>query len=177
MAFMIYGKFIGRKNQKGQLEMAKHKYSKARLKELLPDINPNDVDAVMIPILIELNSKNWYTFGCCEGHPERKYRGYIAFKNVYDFPNRPRYIEESKKAADWWDFNGPKELVLEELLRWAISLPTREPIVTTKYFVEIYNSDYKFKGSYEFDNWDEVEKLFENKKVHHIQIYKETTVY
>ena len=98
-----------------------------------------EVDELMIPVIIELNKKGYFTQYCCSGHFYGQHpNGYIMFKKDIDIPNIPKYFkrENNKKGLvirstikhnlnikpDYYDcFKIYKNA--EILLKWAISLP------------------------------------------------------
>lgn len=89
------------------------------------------IDKGMWNILIELNSKNYFTYACCEGHlNENNYwNGYIAFKQPYSFEEYPKAYDSSRhRTCFYWngkDEKSRKEF-LNNLYEWALSLPYRE---------------------------------------------------
>ena len=95
------------------------------------DIVKNNIDKGMWNILIELNSKNYFTYACCEGHlnENENWDGYIAFKNPYSFKEYPKAYDSSRhRTCFYWNGKGEKSRkeFLAELYEWALSLPYRE---------------------------------------------------
>ena len=68
----------------------------------------NDIDENMWSILIELNSKNYFTYACCEGHLNENgcWNGYIAFKEPYKFKEYPiDYDSARHRTCFYWSGN------------------------------------------------------------------------
>lgn len=91
----------------------------------------NILDRDMWDILIQLNSKNYFTNGCCQGHlkEDGSWNGYISFKEKYSFLEYPKeYDNVYQRRAFYWKGKGEKERrkYIRELYEWAISLPIRE---------------------------------------------------
>ena len=91
----------------------------------------DDIDEGMWDILIELNSKNYFTYACCEGHLNENghWNGYVAFKSPYKFIRYPKSYDSSRyRMCFYWSGNGEKsrQEFLKNLYKWALSLPIRE---------------------------------------------------
>lgn len=90
-----------------------------------------ELDHGMIDILIELNSKNYKTCACCEGHlrEDGTWNGYIGFIMAYDFEEYPTLFTSVKnRQYYYWDGKGEesRQKFLNNLLAWAKRLPFRE---------------------------------------------------
>lgn len=97
----------------------------------MPIENIQNIDRGMWDILIELNSKNYFTNGCCEGHlrEDGKWNGYISFINPYVFNEYPKLYDHAKHRMTfyWTDIGeNSRQKFLEELYEWAKNLPVRE---------------------------------------------------
>ena len=91
------------------------------------------LDKGMWDIIIELNSKGYKTVGCCEGHLNDKgeWIGYVGFIYPYKFNVYPKNFASMKKRKFYyWDGKGEdkRQEFLDELYRWAMLLPIKEPI-------------------------------------------------
>ena len=115
------------------------KYEKlAALIHLPVEVVENEIDGGMIDILIELNEKNYFTNGCCEGHLKANgdWNSYIGFDMSYDFPVYPmNYDYARKQRYFYWKGNGEnnRQKVLSDLLKWAKLLPQRNLIEVKSY--------------------------------------------
>lgn len=102
----------------------------AQLINLPIEIVENDIDKGMWDILIELNSKNYFTDNCCEGHLNNgSWNGYISFKKAYKFSEYPiRYDNAKQKRAFYWSGKDEesRQEYLHNLYEWASNLPKRE---------------------------------------------------
>lgn len=112
----------------------------------IPVEHINEIDKGMWDILIELNKKGYYTVFSCEGHcssrPDKKgkvgyWNGYLAFVTPYKFVNYPPkfYKTNRKRTFFYWDGYGEdsRKEYLDNVLKWAITLPTREKKRVTTY--------------------------------------------
>ena len=110
----------------------------ARLIGMTKEDVEREVDKGMWDILIELNSKNYFTFVCCEGHlkDDNTWNGYIGFKNSYNFLEYPKNFSNTKnRKYYYWNGvgeNSRKEF-LNNLLEWAKELPKRS-LVEVKFY-------------------------------------------
>lgn len=91
----------------------------------------NDLDKGMWDILVELNQKNYFTNGSCEGHLKNdgSWNGYIGFQTPYKFIEYPKEYDSSRqKRYFYWNGKGEgsRKEFLENLYEWALSLPVRE---------------------------------------------------
>lgn len=99
----------------------------------------NNIDKGMWDILIELNSKNYFTDVCCEGHLNENgnWNGYIGFKRPYKFLEYPKEYDNSRKRRYfYWEGNGEESRIkfLSDLYEWALYLPPRK-LEETKLFI------------------------------------------
>lgn len=97
-----------------------------------------EIDRGMWDILIELNSKNYFTNGCCEGHLKNdgSWNSYIGFNNSYNFINYPKdYDYARKQRYFYWNEKGEekRQKMLSDILEWAKSLPKRNLIELKSY--------------------------------------------
>ncbi len=96
-------------------------------------------DHGILDILLELNRKGYYTIFSCEGHcdpnPDKKgnvghWEGYLAFNDTYRFEEYPPkfYKYNNHRRFFYWNGYGEESRLkyLEDVLRWARTLPTRE---------------------------------------------------
>jgi hypothetical protein len=95
------------------------------------DVVKRDIDKGMWDILIELNSKNYFTLACCEGHLKENgdWNGYITFVRPYKFSTLPiDYQSVRQRRSFYWEDNGEesREKFIKDLYEWALSLPVRE---------------------------------------------------
>lgn len=95
------------------------------------DVIVSEIDDGMIDILIELNSKNYRTCACCEGHlrADETWNAYIGFIHPYVFNEYPTAFSNVKnRIYYYWDGKGEesRQKFLENLLAWAKRLPYRE---------------------------------------------------
>lgn len=146
-------------------------YTKERLKKclaldesLVNYIDVDDIDEDLIPILIELNEKDWVTCFSCSGHIEQiknsgRWESYIVFHtdNNTPPPNIPLYDLKSKKSKKYENekgYNGyfyywygdkkkseeeqekERKQLMDDLLDWAKALP-----VNNKYIASTYIED------------------------------------
>ena len=91
----------------------------------------NKIDRGMWEILIELNQKNYFTCGCCEGHlkDDGSWNGYIGFQQPYKFLEYPKeYDSARQKRFFYWEGKGEenRKKFLKNLYEWALYLPVRE---------------------------------------------------
>ena len=98
----------------------------------------NELDRGMWDILIELNSKNYFTNGSCEGHlkEDGSWNGYIGFQQPYKFFEYPKEYDSSRqKRYFYWSGKGEdsRREFLENLYEWALSLPMRDLKVVKTY--------------------------------------------
>lgn len=106
----------------------------------------NYIDKGMWDILIELNQKGYHTVYSCEGHcsptPNKKgkvgyWNGYLAFDRTYKFPVYPPkfYKNNKNRQMFYWEGYGEesRKEYLDRVLRWAVTLPTREKRRVTTY--------------------------------------------
>lgn len=109
------------------------------------------IDKGIWDILIELNSKNYYTKFSCEGHLgmynkqgiEDYWQAYLVFEEGYKFPQYPtRYtkVNRTKTTYTWYGYGEEsRQDFLDRTLTWARCLPTRKKkeikyyILTAKY--------------------------------------------
>ena len=118
----------------------------AELIEISAEDVENNIDKGMWDILIELNKKGYYTVYSCEGHcnpnPDKKgkinyWNGYLAFNDTYKFSIYPPkfYKVNSKRRFFYWDGYGEesRKEYLDNVLKWAVTLPTREKKRVTMY--------------------------------------------
>lgn len=128
-------------------------YTKERLFNCLDKFNLDnipteeiveEIDVDMIPIITELNEKNWITYGCCSGHLERikqvgTYNAYICFSNMLntDPPTDPPRVTRKMKGSYNWIGNKKKSVeenekerqqLMVDLLEWAKSLPVNNDL-------------------------------------------------
>lgn len=95
-----------------------------------------EIDEGIIPILIELNKKNYKTIFSCEGHTNNKghWEAYLGLYGGYNLspPNYYEHRKEKRCGNDYyyWEGYGEKERLnnLDELLKWAKGLEEIEPI-------------------------------------------------
>lgn len=98
-----------------------------------------EIDEGMWDILIELNRKGYYTIFCCEGHCNSNsdkrgkvghWEGYLAFAKTHNFIEYPPKFSKvtNKRRFFYWSGYGEesREKFLENVLRWARCLPTKE---------------------------------------------------
>ena len=106
----------------------------------------NEIDEGMWDILIELNKKGYYTVYSCEGHcnpkPNKKgkvgyWNGYLAFDKTYKFPVYPPKFYKTNRSRQmfYWEGYGEesRKEYLDNVLKWAVTLPTREKKRVTIY--------------------------------------------
>ena len=98
----------------------------------------NELDEGMWDILVELNSKNYFTNGSCEGHlkEDGSWNGYIGFKNPYYFNEYPKEYDSSRqKRYFYWNGKGEesRQEFLTNLYEWASNLPMRDLKVVKAY--------------------------------------------
>lgn len=118
-----------------------------RLSEIInipTDVIINEIDSGMVDILIELNSKNYKTCACCEGHlrEDGSWNGYIGFVMPYTFEEYPTLFTSVKnRQYYYWDGKGEesRQKFLENLLAWAKRLPYREVEYDRGYTLYIKN--------------------------------------
>ncbi len=102
-----------------------------------------EFDQGILDILIELNSKNYYTIFSCEGHlgeykgkPDH-WNGYLAFADKYSFSTYPPlfYKNSRDRRFFYWEGFGEdsRQEYLNNVLDWAKCLPTREKTKITLY--------------------------------------------
>jgi hypothetical protein len=101
-----------------------------------------EIDELMLPVIIELNKKNYYTKYCCAGHYyDRSPNSYIFFEDCVKLPSLPEGYEYDKDNSNTIRnyfsqyINNDQEIYNEDnyfeiinenantLLRWAKSLP------------------------------------------------------
>ncbi len=105
-----------------------------------------EIDKGMWDILIELNKKGYHTIYSCEGHcnpcPDKKgnvgyWNGYLAFDRTYTFPTYPPKFYKVNKSRRMFYWEGYEEdsrqEYLDNVLKWAVTLPTREKTRVTVY--------------------------------------------
>ena len=129
------------------------------------DVVKDVIDEGMVDILIELNEKGYTTIFCCEGHLNNKERweGYIAFDRTYNFTEYPMgfYKFNNHRRFFYWRGVGEesRQEYLENLLRWARTLPTREKEKIVMYNLTGKNKKYpnrEEKLFYYGDDYEEV---------------------
>ena len=112
----------------------------------IPVEHINEIDKGMWDILIELNKKGYYTVFSCEGHcsptPNKNgkigyWNGYLAFHETYKFATYPPkfYKVNRNRRMFYWDGYGEesRKEYLDNVLKWAITLPTRQRKRVTTY--------------------------------------------
>lgn len=90
-----------------------------------------EIDSGMIDILLELNSKNYKTCACCEGHVRENgtWDAYIGFIYPYVFNEYPNGFSSVKnRIYYYWNGKGEesRQKFLNNFLEWAKRLPYRE---------------------------------------------------
>ena len=145
-------------------------YTKERLKKclamdesLINFVNVDEIDEDLIPLLIELNEKNWVTSFSCSGHKEEiekqgRWNAYISFHldNKVAPPNIPLYdLKKSKnkysEKKDNGELNGyfyywygdktksidesekERKQLMNDLLEWAKKLPVNDKYKASTY--------------------------------------------
>lgn len=119
-----------------------------RLSELIgmteEEIREN-IDSGMIDILLVLNEKGYITIGCCEGHLNEKneWNSYLGFEFSYNFNEYPKNHSYSrqKRRFFYWDGVGEesRQEMLNDVLAWANSLPTHEPVY--EYYYSLFGTN------------------------------------
>lgn len=112
----------------------------SELTGLSTEIIIQEIDNGMIDILIELNSKNYKTCACCEGHlrEDGTWNAYIGFIYPYAFTEYPNGFSSVKnRIYYYWDGKGEesRQKFLESLLLWAKRLPYRELVYEKGYML------------------------------------------
>lgn len=103
----------------------------SKLTGIPTDVIISEIDYGMIDILIELNSKNYKTCACCEGHLRENgtWNAYIGFIYPYNFVEYPNgFTSVKNRIYYYWDGKGEesRQKFLENFLLWAKRLPYRE---------------------------------------------------
>ena len=135
-------------------------YTKERLCNCLDKFNfdnietedlVNEIDEEMIPIITELNEKNWITCGCCSGHLEQikqtgTYSIYICFSDLLnELPKNPPKINKYNNYSFNWIGNKNKSIdenekerkqLIKDLLKWAKNLPVNNDLSKYDNFIE-----------------------------------------
>ena len=148
-----------------------------RLSELInipTDVITNEIDSGMIDILVELNSKNYKTCACCEGHLRENgtWNGYIGFVKAYDFEEYPTLFTSVKnRKYYYWDGKGEesRQKFLTNLLAWAKRLPYRELEYDRGYTLYIKNkrnSNAREKILKYSTNYEDIRVLFNRADMH-----------
>lgn len=86
------------------------------IKDIIEYGEYDSIDEEMIPILIELNKKGYYTTMCCSGHLEQikdigRYGAYLDFKRPYKL-NPPLFNIEKKSNGKY------SEILNDKCYRW-----------------------------------------------------------
>jgi hypothetical protein len=130
---------------------------------LIDFVNVDEIDEELIPLLIELNEKNWVTTFSCSGHKEEienegRWNAYIAFHldNKVAPPNVPLYsLKKSKnkysEKKELGNYNGyfyywygdknksieeseeERKQLMADLLDWAKKLPVNDKYEASTY--------------------------------------------
>lgn len=146
-----------------------------RLAELLGmpvEIVESEIDEGMWDILIELNRKGYYTIFCCEGHcnpyPNKRgkteyWEGYIAFTDTYDFIEYPPKFNKVTTHRRFYYWHGygeeSRKKYLENVLKWARCLPTKEKKKVVMYHLTGRNKKQPNREAKLFaytDNYEEI---------------------
>ena len=101
-----------------------------------------EIDKGMWDVLIELNSKNYFTSVCCEGHLRNNntWNGYIGFRYPYEFETYPyKFTNIKNRQYYYWSGVGEqsRQNFLDNLLTWARNLPKRDLKYVVRYTLYI----------------------------------------
>jgi hypothetical protein len=153
------------------IERLKKAIEKFKMSNLTVDEIVEDIDKDMIPIIIELNEKNWITEGCCSGHLEQIeetgwWSAYLCFSNF--LKNEPKDIPlfdlNKKKNKNFSKFDNKisysyfwsgkeekdRKQLMNDLLDWSKKLPVNNDLEAfnkqKQYINEIKNNLFEDLG-------------------------------
>ena len=139
------------------------------------------IDEGMIDIIYVLNSKNYITAVCCEGHlrTDDTWNGYIGFIYPYEFAIYPPNFSQvrEKRAYFYWEGSGEqsRQEFLKEVLHWAEMLPTHNPVYKYYYsLIGINKRSHKRKILITSENYEDIKCLMNRKDMNKYDLTVET---